>query len=95
MFIPPELDAEIAVGALLFKFFFGNIDDDILKIIDENDLPFYGIWCKERTQVIFFHDGNIRFADILQAFAFSDCMNGPAKNLHTVQGIFNLFFVNG
>ncbi len=48
-----EYDAEMAAFALFLELFAGNVDDDVFKMVNENDLSFYPVAAKSRPKGIF------------------------------------------
>ena len=63
-----ENDAEMAAFTLFFKLFVRNVDDDVLKMVDEDDLPFYPVAAEGGAQRVFLEVARIR-TNIMQAGA--------------------------
>ena len=83
----------MAAFALFFKLRTGNIDNDILKVINENDLSFYPSVAEHGSQRIFFNVLHIGYANILNRLSVSQLVYRLGHYLSAVERVFNNCFI--
>ena len=87
-FISFEDDTEASSLAMFFKFIAGDIHDDVLEIVDEDDLSFDPVITVQGPQVIFFQERRVGLTDFEQAFAVGQSVDGLAHDPGTIEGVF-------
>jgi hypothetical protein len=80
--------AEAASLSTFFELFAGDIDDDILEVVDENDLSFDPVIAKYRSQMVFLRKRDIGDADIHQAAAIDQFLDGACHYFRTQYKVF-------
>ncbi len=80
-------DAEAAAFAAFFEFFPGDIDDDILEMIDKDDLAFYPIVTEHGPEMILFRKRRIGCSDVQQRAAVDELLYGVAHYTGAIERI--------
>jgi len=94
-FVPFKDDAEAAALAMFLEFFAGDIDDDVLEMIDEDDLAFDPVVAEEGAEVIFLQERWVGRPDIEEAAAIGELADGLGHDADAIEGVLDRGLVEG